>query len=308
MKRVPTWVWLGFGFGLLSPLLQIVAGLPALYFSYRGLRAVNLSDGELGGRRLAVAGMVLGAIGTLLSVVGFLAIVLIPFLSLSHRAECMNRLRMIGEGLNVYAQERDAFPPATRDPQRLAPDRRISWMADVLPRMAPGGRPQARFAEIASKIDREAAWEDPQNAGARNSPVVAYLCPGHPQYDPRQRPAPTHYVGCAGVGEKAAYLPREDAKAGLFGHDRGVREGEVETGLAYTFAALETAWENGPWLAGDHPTVRGLPLGEKLLGPGHAFGGMHRGITHILMMDGSVRIFHNDTAAAVLQQQACFRE
>jgi hypothetical protein len=308
MKRVPTWVWVGFGLGLLSPLLQILAGLPALYFSYLGLRAIHLSDGQLGGRRLAMAGMVLGALGTLISVVGFLAIVLMPFLATSRRVECMNRLRMIGEGLNVYAQDREAFPPATRDPQRLDPDRRISWMADVLPLIAPGSRQQARFAEIALKIDREAAWDDPQNAAALNSTVMPYLCPGHPEFDPRQRPAPTHYVGCAGVGEKAAYLPRADENAGLFGHDRPVRLAEVQTGFSYTFSVLETARDNGPWLAGDRPTVRGMPEGEKLLGPGHAFGGLHRGITHILMMDGSVRVFHNDTVGVVLRQQARIHE
>ncbi len=57
---------------------------------------------------------------------------------------------------------------------------------------------------------------------------------------------------------------------------------------------METTRDNGPWLAGGTPTVRGLdPNGERYLGLGQPFGGLHRDGVNILWADGSVR-FQND--------------
>jgi hypothetical protein len=309
MKRVPRYVLIGFFLGLLSPCLQIVAGLPALYFSFFGLRQINQSDGQLGGKWLAQIGLMLGGLGTLISVLGFALLVALPWLARARQAESLNRLRLIGEGLMVYSQADDRLPPATRDPERLAPPERLSWLADVLPYLQIGTRSPTRWQELAAKIDRSAGWQAAVNESARNTVVPLWVCPWHPAYDPRQRPAPTHYVGMAGVGERAAYLAREDREAGAFGHDRPVRWAEVQRGTSHTLGVLETAWENGPWLAGDRPTVRGMPAqGDQLLGWEKPFGGLHKGLTLLLFLDGSARAYHNDTAGDVLRQQARLRE
>jgi hypothetical protein len=308
MKRVPTYVILGFTLGLLAPCLQILAGLPAIYFSFYGLRQVYQSDGQLGGERLAQAGLILGGLGTLISLVGFGLVLAMPWFARARQAESMNRLRLIGEALGAYSQNDDRLPAATRDPEKLPPPERLSWMADLLPHLQLGTRQQTRWIDLAAQLDRSAGWEARANESVLNTPVLVFQCPSHPDYTPNQRPAPTHYVAMAGVGARAAYLAREDRDAGAFGHDRPVRLAEVQRGISHTLAVLETAHDNGPWLAGDRPTVRGMPAADDLLGRDKPFGGMHRGLTILLFLDGSARLFHNDTAGAVLRQQSRLRE
>ena len=59
------------------------------------------------------------------------------------------------------------FPPATRDPAKLPPERRLSWMVDLLPKLGEGTRANETCRAVAGKIDATAAWDDPANAAAR---------------------------------------------------------------------------------------------------------------------------------------------
>ena len=56
----------------------------------------------------------------------------------------------------------------------------------------------------------------------------------------------------------------------MFGHGAGVKPEQTdEAGTSHIFLVLETTAENGPWLAGGVPTVRGLAPGVKhYSGPG----------------------------------------
>src|SRR5262245_4266942 len=75
-----------------------LTGLPALLLGLSALRAVNTSGGKLRGRRLASAGLVLGAAGTLLTAVGLAAILAGAATRRRDRLECVNHLRRIGVG------------------------------------------------------------------------------------------------------------------------------------------------------------------------------------------------------------------
>jgi prepilin-type processing-associated H-X9-DG protein len=285
-----------------------LSGLPALVLGLRGLRAVNASDGRLRGARLAVAGMALGGLGTLITVAGIGAIVLVRWQHTSTRASCVNNLRQLGVALSKYAEDHKSFPAATRTPAALPPPRRESWLADVLPLLAEGRPINSAYQKLADRIDRTRAWDDPANEAVVNTPVRVFLCPGHPDFNPQQQPGLTHYVGVAGVGVRAAYLDRADPKAGMFGHVRGVFPKEITGGFSSTLMVLETADENGPWLAGDFPTVRGLdPKVEQYIGPGRPFGGLHRGIMNVLWVDGSVRPVSEEMPAELLRRQATIR-
>jgi prepilin-type processing-associated H-X9-DG protein len=286
----------------------VLTGLPALWFGWRGLRTINRSDGRLCGARLAVGGMVLGAIGTAVTLLGIAAGIALKLRDTSNRIECADHLRQIGLSLSKYADLHESFPAATRDPSSLPPDRRLSFYTELLPLL--GDTPQGRksYAELAEKIDRTRGWDDPANGGALQRPVRLFLCPGHPDYQPNERPGLTHYVGVAGIDPRAAYLQRTDPRAGAFGHGRGVRRREAERGISHTMMVLETAQDNGPWLAGGHPTVRGLAPDEgHYFGPGRAFGGMHYRVVNVLWMDGSVRQLRDDTPGGVVRSQATLR-
>src|SRR5262245_28706351 len=96
--------------------LLALTGVPAMVLGFRSLRAVNASDGRFRGARLAVAGMILGGIGTLLTVVGIAAVVFLRVQVDSRRMTCTDNLRQIGIALNKYADTHDRFPAATSGP------------------------------------------------------------------------------------------------------------------------------------------------------------------------------------------------
>lgn len=294
-----------FVLGLGSLVLLAVAGIPAVLCGVRGLRAVNLSDGRVGGRRLALAGIALGGVTSLLTLVGFSAIIFIRLAEGSRRVECTDNLRQLGQALTKYATTHGSLPPATRDPKDLPPARRLSWLTELLPMLGEPRPINRAYAGLALKIDRRAAWDDPQNAEAAAVVVRAFLCPSHPA--PARAPL-THYVGVAGVGADAAELKREAPRAGAFGHGRGVRPQEMTGGISHTMMAVETARDNGRWVAGGWPTVRGLAADEEApFGHGGAFGGLHRDVTNVLWGDGSVRPVRDDTPGDLLRRQAVLR-
>ncbi len=288
--------------------LLVLTGLPALWFGLRGLRAVNASDGQLRGARLAIAGMILGGIGTAITVAWLCVSLAVWLRQESNRVESVNNLRQIGVALNKFADTQGRFPAATRDPRWLAPDHRLSWMADVVPLLGEGTLRGERFQALAKKIDVTKGWDDPANSEVVATPVRVFLCRAHPDYEPNRPPGLTHYVGVAGIDPGAAGLPRDDLRAGMFGHDRGVRRRDVARGISVTMMALETTADNGPWLAGGHPTVRGLaPDEQRYIGPGCPFGGMHAGLVNILWVDGSVRTLSDQMPPEVFRAQARLR-
>src|ERR1700730_16541791 len=79
-----------------------LTGLPALLLGYLALREINLSDGRIQGRRLAVAGMILGGVGTVVHLLGLVAIILVNIREKASRATCAHNLHQIGLAANLY--------------------------------------------------------------------------------------------------------------------------------------------------------------------------------------------------------------
>ena len=108
------------GKAVLSVILGLLClGVPALLLGYWGLREVNESDGRIKGRRLAVAGMILGGLGTLLCLAGVPAVWIVGLREKANRAACRNNLRVIGLAVNLYHGPRGPFPAGT------IPDRQL---------------------------------------------------------------------------------------------------------------------------------------------------------------------------------------
>jgi hypothetical protein len=296
--------------GLLSVFLPVAAltALPALCVGLWSLRAINASDGRLRGAPVAIAGLITGLLGLLPAVLGVVAIITLQLRATSQEMECRNNLRVLGTALNKYAEVQGSFPPAALGPADLPPDKRVSWMVALLPLMAENTKMSKGLPGLAEKIDTKQAWDAEANEEALNTTVRFFQCPGHPNYSPHARPAPTHYVGISGLGEDSVRLGRKDADAGVFGYDRGVNREEAAAGISYTLAVLETARDNGPWLAAGHSTVRGLnPKEEEYLGPGRPFGGLHPNVTQALWLDGSSRPIRNNAEPGLLRRAATLR-
>ncbi len=289
-----------------------LTGVPAILLGLYGLRAVNATDGRLRGRRLAVAGMLLGAAGTAVLGAGLVLVVVFHLRAVSQQAECANHLREVGMGINRYAEAHHGeLPPGTVPNGALEPGRRLSWMAAVLPYLAEGqaagkqSPAQKKWQELGGQFDRKRAWDEPPNAAAAGVNVPAYLCPALGQPDPLRQVGLTTYAGLAGVGPDAARRPKDDRRAGVFGYDRVITRQDVTAGISFTMMVAETTRDLGPWVAGGPATVRGLAPDEtQYVGVGRPFGGLHAGGANVLWVDTSVRFVKDSVAPEVFRAQA----
>src|SRR5262249_21320086 len=143
-----------------------------------------------------------------------------------------------------------AFPPGALPHPTLPPEERLSWLVALLPYM--------EREDLYHSIDRTKGWQDEANAEAVGTVIPQFTTPSHPVPPAPGSPAPTHFVGIAGVGTDAAFLPAGHPRAGIFGYDRRTTLAEMKDGLSTTMLAAETHWENGPWAAGGPSTVRGF--------------------------------------------------
>lgn len=283
--------------GLASLLLLFLTGVPAIWIGLNALRAVNAGEGRLRGRRLAVAGVALGAFGCGAAVLGLAMVVFVTLHIRSQRLECVNNLRRIGGAILNYDTTNSAYPPATLPNAALPPERRLSWTAALPPFLEQKTKDAQKMQVLYERLDPELAWDADPNAAVAHAVVPLFLCPAHTGEDPRLEHGHTDYVGMAGVGRNAAELPRDDLLAGVFGYDRTVRRNDLTRGASATLLGAETTRYNGPWTAGGSPTVRGLdPADAPYIGPGRAFGGMHPDGQNVLFADGSAEFMQDNVS------------
>jgi prepilin-type processing-associated H-X9-DG protein len=281
--------------GVLSLGLVIVAGLPALVASYRGLYAINASEGRLRGRGLALAGMGLGLAGSALTLVWIVVLIFPRLFAASERVECADNLRRLGLGVRLYYDSHDkVYPPGTVSNPALKPEQRLSWMAALAPYLEQKDVRRPNQTTFAQAIDYTVSWESPENRAVLHTKVPLFLCPAHPERDALPEDGLTTYVGFTGIGPDSPTVTKKSPLAGPFGYDRTISDADVTAGLSYTTLVTETTHDNGPWLAGGRPTLRWLdPDTNRYIGSGAPFGGCHEGGLNVLWMDGSVR-FQSD--------------
>jgi hypothetical protein len=291
--------------GLLSPLLSLIAAVPAFLVGLRALRDIHRSDGRLRGAGLAVAGMALGALAGVATTIG-LGVILISHLhSTRERVECANHLRAVGLAVRVYHDQHDkTFPAATVAVPLLPPEERLSWQANLLPYVG-GNTPAARpWKSLSSRLHPREPWDSAANA-AEEVRIPLFLCPASPAAYVGTGPGLSSYVGLAGIDPAAATLPLSSPRAGLFGYDRAATDADLVAGASHTLMATETGQDNGPWAAGGPPTVRGVgPDGDGYLGPGRPFGGLHAGGGNALYADAAVHFLRDTMVGAEFRAEA----
>jgi len=214
---------------------------------------------------------------------------------------CADNLRQISLALSAYQSRRGSFPYAALPSDSLPPEKRLSWVIAVIPDMfCINCWGLVDFNEI----DASKPWD----VGAQNRlavlPLEPMLCPSSPfrpahgthsslHYVDRSQlsdPVPATYVGIAGLGSNAAFLPAGDRHAGVFGFGRVTRPQDISDGASTTIMVVETSDLRGVWVAGGEATVRGVdPAKRPYLGKGRPFGGNHPGKILALFADGSVR-------------------
>ena len=121
--------------GVLSFCLNLLAGVPAIVLGVLSLNEISSSRGRLGGRGAAIAGIALGAVGSLLINPAVLIALVVPAVqkvrSASERNQSANNMRILILAMHNYHDVTGRFPPAVvydPDGQPL-----YSWRVLLLP-------------------------------------------------------------------------------------------------------------------------------------------------------------------------------
>ncbi len=182
-----------------------------------------------------------------------------------------------------YANQ--SFPAGTHPNKGLKPEKRLSWMADILPFVD-----TFQYRPLHSDIDFSEAWDSPANRGAAHTRVRLF---GDGLVRPRNTSnwaGATHCVGFAGLGAEGPTLPVTSPKAGCFAYDRVTRMRDITDGLSCTAMLAGVSKDVGPWAAGGRSTIRAVTAQPYINGP-DGIGGP--GGVVIGMADGSVRVLSN---------------
>lgn len=286
--------------GLLGLWLWYLAPLP-LVLGYFALRSINASDGAQSGTRVAWAGLLLGGVGCVLLLVGLVSVILVSLQPPHVRAQDENHLRQIGLAFNAYKDVRkEHFPPAVAPGTTLPPDERLSWLALQLPFLERTKDGQARYTDLAGKLDLTQGYAAPANAPVRVPfrPYQSLAALANPEV-----PDFTSFVGIAGVGDNAAALDGKDPNAGFFGYARRIGDADLKAGAAYTLAVSETT-RGGSWGRGGPGTAFALPATGELLGHDALLGGLHPKGVHLLYADAHVAFVSERFPADLLRAQS----
>ena len=141
----------------------------------------------------------------------------------------------------VKAQNPPRFPEgAAGGAVMLKPETRLSWIAELLPYLG----------HADWHVEPGYDWNNSHNQPVTKRPLPEVVNPAFgPATSPDGYPV-THYVGVAGVGEDAAQLPADHARAGMFGYGRQTRQQDLVRGGANTIAVLGVQDQCGPWAQG----------------------------------------------------------
>ncbi len=199
---------------------------------------------------------------------------------------CPSNLRNVILGLMSYAIRKGQFPTGAWPNASLPPEKRLSMYAAALPDL--------ELEELWVQLHTDRAWDDESNERIVNTRIGVFRCPDRAQSSV-ETPMPTPYIGIAGLGTDAPFLPKGHPRVGIFGYDRQTALKDITDGQSYTMVVVESGRVRGSWLAGGPATVRGLDTAElPYLGSGRQFGGLHPTGAYVAFADGSVR-FISDT-------------
>lgn len=280
--------------GVLSFLCTVFAGVPAIITGVLALRDIDRSRSRLGGRGLAIGGIVTGGIGSLLVAPALLIGLMFPAVQrvrgAAERAKSMNNLKMIGLAMHEYESEHGEFPPAMVCDAQGQP--LYSWRVLLLPYLM-----DAECQALFQRFNLAESWDSPANQALLDQMPQVYR---HPTSQPNNQVT----VYQVFLGQGAMFEP-EDPKMplrelsnkrlpkGLFTRSPAVKIVHVTDGASNTVMAAEANYAipwTRPWdlqiEAGKAPPKLGVT------------GASH---VNLLYADGSVRNARLPVAEATLR-------
>ncbi len=248
--------------------------------------------------------LVSGADGSSVVVVAVLVALLLPAVQqareAARRAQSMNNLKMIGLAMHNYHDTFNSFPPGTIPSKKLKPDERQSWQVLLLPYLD-----QAPLYNALAVDPRESApWDGDQQQRWIATDIPTFRNPSQSAAHRQGDPAPTDYVGWAGVGQDAPTEKCKDNKKGIFGYDRATKMRDILDGASNTIMVSDgVGKDRGPWAQGGKSTIRALTMKPYVNGP-DGIGSPHVGGFNVSLADGSVRFVSQNIDQNVLEALA----
>jgi len=259
--------------GICSFVVCCVAGVPAIIFGILGLGDINNPTKHVSGKGMAISGIVLGSITSVLSLLWVPAVLIALLLpavqaarEAARRAQCTNNLKQIALAMHNYAAANNCFPPAAtydRDGKPL-----LSWRVLLLPYL--------EQASLYNEFHLDEAWDSPNNKPLGNRMLNVFQCPSE-----HVAPGLTTYEVVV------------DVRSMFTGKPPGVPLQAVTDGLSNTLLVVEGA-KPVPW---SKPEDLSLASSEPVLG----MGSKHPGGFNASMSDGSVRFFLSSINPRVLR-------
>lgn len=194
------------------------------------------------------------------------------------RMSSRNNLKQIGLGGLNYHDTSGHFPPGcTVDRQgRLL----HGWMTFLLPYVEQG--------PLFDRVDLQRPWTDPQQATVFATRLSDYMNPGLRDSEDSAGPAPSHYAG----------------NVHLLGGNEPRTQSSIEDGLSNTIWAGEVVEQIKPWGYPANWRDPAQGIGRSPDGFGGPWGKRGNRGANFVLLDGSVKFIHSETAPEVLRALA----
>ena len=259
-------------------LLCCLTGIPAIIFGALGLGDVNRSGGRVTGSGLAIAGIVLGSIGSLLSIAGILLALLLPAVQAARQAarrvQSSNNLKQVALALIAYHETHRNFPEAFTKNDDGRP--LLSWRVAILPYL--------EETALERRFHQDEAWDGPDN-----KPLVD-LCPDFYKA-PGDGMNPGNQTNILGIVDADTVLAA----------DGPVNIADIRDGTSNTIVAVELAGADIAWSEPRDITIDEF-LAAMQRGPDEP--GLHpvyAGGVQCMFADGSVHFVPTDTDPETLR-------
>lgn len=278
-------------FGLLSCVLSLLAGIPAIIFGTIGLRAISRSKQSgsgplLTGNGMALTGLVMGGMSCVITpvLVGLLVPAVQSAREAANRATCSSRLKMVGLGMHMFASAHgDQFPKSIVDRNGRP---LLSWRVAILPYL--------EEESLYEEFHLDEPWDSPHNRGLISRMPSVYRCPSAAD----DTDGTTTYLGAACPG---AYLDSKTmTERTLALADGAFAAGASRVGgdgMPKTILIVEVAPEDAvPWTAPQEFDALPRDAAAVLFKNSQHSGKLHMAA----FADGSVRSLGSDIDPAVL--------
>jgi Protein of unknown function (DUF1559)/Domain of unknown function (DUF4190) len=146
-------------FGILSFCLPCVGSLLAILFGALALSEIGRAGARLGGKGIAITGLVLGVITTIIFIPALLIALLLPAVQqvrqAAERTQTMNNYKQACLGILNYENSLNCLPPAaiTNDAGKPL----LSWRVAILPYI------ELERADLYQQFHLDEPWDSPHN-------------------------------------------------------------------------------------------------------------------------------------------------